>query len=119
MRQQPLPGRPDRAGGPFWRDSNGFTSRDFKVVVTTGIFACATIWIAWLLMTGRATALHLEFYRQIAQVYMVLLGGMAAQQFGSMWMAGRYDGGYSNTYGGGYDGNSYGPGPAVDSTKEG
>lgn len=110
MRPQ-LPLRTDRAGGPFWRDSDGFTSRDFKVVLTGGTWLLATVWIAVLLMLGLATELHLRFYANISQVFMVLLGGMAAQNFGSMWFAGRYDGGYNNTYGG----NSYGPsGPAQD-----
>jgi len=94
-----MPLRQDRAGKPFWCDADGFTSRDFKVVTIAGTWIGATVWIGYLLMTGQATELHLKFYANISQVQMVLIGGMAAQQFGSMWGGG----GYGNSYGGGYD----------------
>lgn len=78
-------------GRAFWRDSDGFTANDFKTVVTCGTWFACTCWMAWLLMggDGGASDLHLRFYSNISQVFMVLLGGMAANQFGSMWMSGQ------------------------------
>jgi hypothetical protein len=102
-------------GRPFWCDTDGFTSRDFKVVITAGTWLASTVWMAYLLMTGQATDLHLRFYSNVSQVFMVLLGGMAVQQFGGTYFGGRdgYGGGYGNGNAYGYgnsQGNAYGHG---------
>lgn len=98
-------------GRPFWKDVDGFTTRDFKVVVTSLTWLSATAWMVWLLMggDGGASELHLRFYTNISQVFMVLLGGMAMTQFGSMWAGGGgYYGGGMNDMAGGYGGSSLG-----------
>ena len=74
-----------RVTTPFWCDEDGFTSRDFKVVTTTGTWILVTLWMAIELIWGKATTQHLEFYQSVSQVFMVLLGGMAANQVLTGW----------------------------------
>jgi hypothetical protein len=97
-RPPPPPLRHDRAGKPFWRDADGFTSRDFKVVLTGLTWLAATGWMVWLLMAREAGEFHLRFYSNVSQVFMVLLGGMAINQFGGQYFGG--GGGYGGGYGG-------------------
>ena len=89
----------EATGRPFWRDTDGFTTRDFKVVLTGLTWLASTAWMVWLLMAREAGDLHLRFYSNVSQVFMVLLGGMAVQQFGSMWGGGYGGGGYGGSYG--------------------
>jgi uncharacterized protein YhhL (DUF1145 family) len=64
----------------FWCDDDGFTSRDFKISITGGTWFMTTVWLAVLLVLRSITSEHLEFYRIVSNVFMVLLGGMAGTQ---------------------------------------
>ncbi len=93
------------SGRTFLTDSDGFTARDFQTIITSLTWLGSTAWMAWLLVGGNggASDLHLRFYSSVSQVFMVALGGMAAQQFGSMWFGGGYSsgmGGYGTGMGG-------------------
>ena len=117
--------RPERKGRPFWRDEDGFTTRDFKVV---------TIALTWLsLIVARIVLLRVfretitsdyavivlrelaSIFADVTKVMMVLVGGMAMMQFGSMW-GGGYGSTMSPIYG---DPGTYPPVPANTANDDG